>query len=283
MEISFTKITGAGNDFVVIDNMDGGLTADRNRLARALCDRHFGIGADGILLLEKSVSADFTMLYYNADGSFGGMCGNGGRCAALFAHARGIAGATMRFEALGHIYRAEILGSGVRLWMKDPVVPHKSVPVDVCGRPWLCHVVDTGSPHVVVFTNDLSGVPVAEVGRALREHASFAPAGTNVNFVQATGSGDIAMRTYERGVEAETLACGTGSVASSIIACLEHGMKPPIRVRAFSGDTLTVNFKFSNDKITDVVLEGPAVSLFSGKTLYDEASGKIREANVDVQ
>ena len=277
MEVTFTKLSGAGNDFVAINNMGGGLTADKNRLARALCDRHFGVGADGIILLEPSMNADFTMLYYNADGSFGGMCGNGGRCAAVFAHARGIAGTTMRFEALGHVYRAEILGSGVRLWMKDPVLPHKSVPVESCGRPWVCHMVDTGSPHVVVFTNDLAGMPVSEVGRALREHASFAPAGTNVNFVQSLGSGDIAMRTYERGVEAETLACGTGSVASSIIACLEHGMKPPIRVRAFSGDTLIVNFKISKDKITDVVLEGPALSLFTGKTLYDDISGRIQE------
>jgi diaminopimelate epimerase len=279
MKISFTKLTGAGNDFVAIDNMGRGLTVDKNRLSRALCDRHFGVGADGILVLEPSADADFAMLYYNADGSFGGMCGNGGRCSAVFAHANGIAGTTMRFEALGHIYRAEILDNGVRLWMKDPVVPHKSISVDSCGRPWVCHPVDTGSPHVVVFTNDLAGIPVAEVGRALREHASFAPAGTNVNFVQALGSGDIAMRTYERGVESETLACGTGSVASSIIACLEHGMKPPVRVHAFSGDTLIVNFRIDGGKISDVVLEGPALSLFSGKTLYDDASGRIRESS----
>jgi diaminopimelate epimerase len=226
-------------------------------------------------VLEPATNADFTMLYYNADGSFGGMCGNGGRCAAVFAHANGIAGTTMRFEALGHVYKAEILGSGVRLWMKDPGLAHESVSVDVCGGTWVCHQLDTGSPHIVVFTDDLAGIPVTRVGRALREHAGFAPAGTNVNFVEAVGSSEIAMRTYERGVEAETLACGTGSVASSIIACLERGMKPPIRVRAFSGDTLIVDFKVDERKITNVTLDGPALSLFSGKTLYDMNSGRI--------
>jgi diaminopimelate epimerase len=278
MELSFVKLTGAGNDFVGVDNMHGELGAiDQHALAHAVCDRHFGIGADGLLVLEPSRSADFRMMYYNADGSLGGMCGNGGRCAAFYARTLGLKADPLRFEANDYVYEATFTASDVVcLKMKDPRGIVRNISVQLAGGPVTVHAIDTGSPHVVQFVPDLKNIPVTELGRTLREHERFAPEGANVNFVQRLEGNAIAMRTYERGVEAETLACGTGSIASSIIAHLELGLESPVRVRTWSGQWLHVRFTATRDGIIEVKLEGSAVIVFAGKTLYDPAAKTLR-------
>jgi diaminopimelate epimerase len=277
MEITFTKLNGAGNDFIGIDNRDGKLgDTDRGVLARFLCDRHFGVGADGIIILAPSNVADVQMQYYNADGSAGGMCGNGGRCTAVFARQVGCTGEAPGIEALGFVYRAEFTPHGVRLHMKNPAGIFRGIRVQTSDGPHTVHAINTGSPHIVQFVSDLNGVPVETTGRTLREHARFAPEGTNVNFVETLDTSLIALRTYERGVEAETLACGTGSVASAVIAHLEYGLRPPIRVRTRSGEFLRVDFTSAGAAISNVVLEGPAVISFQGTLQYDPMKASQR-------
>jgi diaminopimelate epimerase len=277
MELAFTKLSGAGNDFVGLDDRDGRLgTIDKGALARTLCDRHRGIGADGILILAPSNVADVRMLYYNADGTDGGMCGNGGRCTALYARMLGVPGEEITIEALDYVYRARFTSHGVCLHMKEPMTIVRGIHVDAAGETHTVHAINTGSPHIVLFVNDLDAPDVEGTGRALREHERFAPEGTNVNFVETIDTSALAMRTYERGVEAETLACGTGSVASAVIAHMEYGLRPPIRVRTRSGESLTVNFTVNGSRITEVTLEGPAVSVFVGSVLYDPVKVTIR-------
>lgn len=277
MEVSFVKLSGAGNDFVGVNNLDGALgTTDQFALARSLCDRHFGIGADGLLVLEPSTKADFRMMYYNADGSYGGMCGNGGRCAALYARSLGMSQDPLRFEALDYIYEAEFLEEGIKVRMKDPVDVCRNISVQLPDGKRTVHAIDTGSPHVVLFVGDLPNIQVEDIGKQLREHVQFMPKGANVNFVQRLGDNSIAMRTYERGVEAETLACGTGSIASATISHLELGMNSPIRIRTWSRQWLTVRFKPAGDSITEVSLEGPATIVFRGTTFYDPAEKSLR-------
>ena len=277
MELAFTKLSGAGNDFVALDDRDGRLgDIDRGALAKTLCDRHRGIGADGILILAPSTLADVKMLYYNADGSFGGMCGNGGRCTAAYARILGVPGDELTIEALDFIYRAQFTAHGVRLHMKDPVNIVRGIRVQANGGTHTVHAINTGSPHIVQFVSDLDRVDVERLGRTLREHERFAPEGTNVNFVQTLDMSVLSMRTYERGVEAETLACGTGSVASAVVAHLEYGLRPPIRVLTRSGESLRVEFNVHGSRIAQVTLEGSAVSVFSGTTLYDPLKAIVR-------
>ena len=273
-QLVFTKASGAGNDFVVIDNMQGLYRHDWSRTAVAFCSRHFGIGADGLLVLEPSGHTDFTMLYFNADGSYGGMCGNGGRCAARFAYQRGYARETMTFTAINHAYRARIIGNEVQLVMKDPVQFRDDILV---GREPLLsgvHFLDTGSPHVVIFRNEIEQADVEGLGRSLRHAPEFSPEGANVNVVALRDHG-LELRTYERGVERETLACGTGSVASAITAARIAGYTSPVHVHVRSGEILRVSFRRDGDRFTDVCLEGSARMLFDGACLYDDESGAL--------
>ncbi|MEX2117133.1 MAG: diaminopimelate epimerase [Bacteroidota bacterium] len=271
MKLSFTKMTGAGNDFVVMDNRDGRIR-DASALARAVCERHFGIGADGLLLLENSDAADFRMMYYNADGSYGGMCGNGGRCIAHFAYANGIAGVEQTFEALDSVYRASVNGQIVELSMKQPSKIRTDIMLRTSAGAIGCNFVDTGSPHVVILLGEdapgkpgLSSIDVVRVGREIRQHPEFAPEGTNVNFVKVTGANQLRIRTYERGVEEETLACGTGSVAAALVAS-ELGLTTgPVTVQVKSDIKLRVDFQKDDAGVYNgVKLTGPAVSVFRG-------------------
>lgn len=266
--IAFTKASGAGNDFVLVDNFSGALKLDFPSFARAVCDRHFGVGADGLLVLEKSSTADFTMHYFNADGSWGGMCGNGGRCIARFAQMAGIAGPRQRFEALGYVYDADIGPVNVRLGMKNPGPLRNGLKIPVGATTHEASFLDTGAPHVVIFAQDPAATDVAGIGRAIRNHPLFQPEGTNVNFVRRTGPSSIDLRTYERGVEAETLACGTGSVASALVAAATFGMPSPVSVRVRSGEDLMVHFTGAPGLWTDVRLEGSAHMLFTGSLIF---------------
>ncbi len=281
-EIEFVKMTGAGNDFVLVDNRRARLLVDWKVFARAACDRRYGVGADGLLVIEKNPKVDFTMMYYNADGSYGGMCGNGGRCASRYVmeeenHR------SVRFEALGHIYRAHVSGDAISLRMKKPKLLLTKTKLSLSKTKILFTWITTGAPHAVMFLNEAPSAlrrrllepDINDIGRHVRSHRQFAPGGTNVDFVELIDDDTISMRTYERGVENETLACGTGAVASAVVSAQRFGMRSPIAVKTRSGEVLTVSFRMKGERVSDVVLTGSARQVFSGRLKYDVSIGRI--------
>ncbi|HEY5704464.1 MAG TPA: diaminopimelate epimerase [Terrimicrobiaceae bacterium] len=264
MYLSFTKMNGAGNDFILFDNRDGKLPLNPSRIA-LLCDRHRGIGADGVLAVEPPVQgADFRMRYYNADGGEAEMCGNGARCFARFVQRLGASNAEISFETMAGTVRASFPGDQVRVVMSDPHSYRPPVGLEIHGRTLEVHFVNTGVPHAVVFTEDIEAVDVSRDGAALRYHSAFSPKGTNANFVQVLSPDSIAIRTYERGVEGETLACGTGVCAAALLHHLRTHSPPPVNVKVRGGDTLQVAFEASERGIHNVTLTGPADFVFEG-------------------
>lgn len=267
-------MTGAGNDFVVIDNRDMLIRDDVETFAQRVCNRKFGVGSDGLLLLERSTRADFLMRFFNPDGSSGMMCGNGGRCIAKFALELGVVGKEMTFEVVDFIYRATVLENSVRLRMKNPT--HiLSLPLQIDDKNPTAYFINTGAPHVVLFSNEF-GIPLEQldveaVGRQVRWHRKFQPEGTNVNVVQVGEDNRLYNRTYERGVECETLACGTGSVATALVVAYKLGMPPPVYVQTQSGKVLVVDFRVTEKGFTDIILEGDACVTFVGQLQYDAA------------
>jgi diaminopimelate epimerase len=265
-KIRFLKMSGAGNDFVVIDNRAGIVPEPATTFAARACARQAAIGADGLLLLEKSPRKDFRMRYFNTDGSEAEMCANGARCIARFAVLVGAVGRSMDFENLtGDFHAALTEHNRVRLDMTEPHSMRLDVEVEAQGRRLKVHSLNTGVPHIVVPWEDLNDAPVRDLGRALRNHEAFAPKGTNVNFVRVIGPQAIQVRTYERGVEDETLACGTGSVASAILMARLGRVQSPVAVTVRSGAVLAVQFELDGDSVRHVALEGPAVVLFEGE------------------
>jgi diaminopimelate epimerase len=198
------------------------------------------------------------------------MCGNGGRCAARFAFLNGIAPKNMAFETLAGVIHAEVHGRRVKLELSAPHSLQLNLEIPLAAQSWTGHFVNTGVPHVVLPVADLDAAPVAEVGRAIRFHPLFQPAGTNVNFVQGIGPQELMVRTYERGVEAETLACGTGSVAAALIASRLQALPSPIAVHPRSGETLTIYFDNQNGNFGSVFLEGEAAVVFQGEIWLEE-------------
>ncbi|MCL2799037.1 MAG: diaminopimelate epimerase [Endomicrobia bacterium] len=266
MNINFSKLTAAGNDFVLIDNRENIINEKNYRnLAIKLCDRKYSIGADGLIFLEKSSEKDFKMKYFNSDGSHASMCGNGGRSIAMFAFEIGAAKEKMIFETDAGVINAEIIpGNRVKLDLYDPKDLKRDIKIESEGQKFDIDFINTGVPHAVIFVDDIENADVFRYGRAIRNHKEFAPSGTNVNFVRVLKDNTILVRTYERGVEGETLACGTGITASAIISGLKGFAKSPVNVVARGGDKLAVAFKTGDGKITGVVLEGPAVIAFKG-------------------
>jgi diaminopimelate epimerase len=271
--IRFTKMSGAGNDFIVIDNRDGKIPeTGRRKLFAEWCHRRLGVGADGVLLVENPAGgvADFRMRYYNADGGEAESCGNGARCIARFANLIGAAPETMAFETEAGLYRAQMNGDEVILTMSDPHSLRRDISIEIEGfNGAKLDYVNTGVPHVVVFVKDIKSVDVQDVGSRIRYHEAFAPAGTNVNFAQQLSDGRIAVRTYERGVEGETLACGTGSVAVGLIAWLKGIASPPVSIQTTGGPILRIHFDEPEDReqpaFTGVRLEGEARIVFEGE------------------
>jgi len=262
--LRFTKMNGAGNDFVLLDNSSGELALSREQIAR-LCDRHRGIGADGVLILEQAANgADFRMRYYNADGGEAEMCGNGARCFARFASRTAGAREKISFETPAGVIGAELLGELVRLRMSEPKDLLLGLELIIDGSSIEADYVDSGVPHVVVPVENIDQVEVHSLGNKLRFHPRFAPRGANANFSEKRGPRRIAIRTYERGVETETLACGTGVVASAILFAARENVSGPIEVIVRGGDTLEVDFKRSGDLFTNVTLSGPADFVFDG-------------------
>lgn len=266
MTLNFTKMNGAGNDFVMLDNRDLSLALTKDQIEK-LCDRHRGIGADGLLCVEPATEGgDFKMRYYNADGGEAEMCGNGARCFGRFVnHLHGDSLSKIRFETLAGMISAEFEAGQVRINMSAPHALKLGENLPVAGTHLSVHSVNTGVPHAVVFVEDLENVPVREWGAALRYHEAFKPKGTNANFAKVLAADSIAIRTYERGVEDETLACGTGMVACALIHHELTGAASPISVLVKGGDTLRIGFTESAPhEYTDVTLFGPADFVFQG-------------------
>lgn len=262
--LRFTKMNGAGNDFVMIDNRSGDVQLTREQIAR-ICDRHRGVGADGILLIEPSTNgADFRMRYYNADGGEAEMCGNGARCFARFAERVAGAQPHVSFETPAGLIGAELLGENVRLQMSEPRDVRLNIRIDIPNESLDAHFINSGVPHVVVPVGKIERVDVKRIGAAVRQHAMFAPAGTNVNFAETRSLGRIAIRTYERGVEDETLACGTGVVASALTYAATHDVGSPVHVLVRGGSEMEVGFTKRGDTFADVTLTGSAEFVFEG-------------------
>ncbi len=265
MILQFTKMNGAGNDFVMLDNRDRKLALTTAQIA-LLCDRHRGVGADGLLLAEPCASgkADFRMHYFNADGSQAEMCGNGARCFARFVQKLGWQKPVVSVETLAGVIRAEYHGELVELGMSAPHSARLRETVKTTQGALEISSVNTGVPHAILFVEDADKAMVGPLGRELRFHDHFKPKGTNVNFVQPLDAHSIRVRTYERGVEGETLACGTGVCASAIISRLAGKAEPAVKVRVQGGDTLEVDFKIVGNEVRDVTLKGPADFAFEG-------------------
>ena len=281
--IKFIKMEGSGNDFVVIENCPPSTVHSPQILAKKICDRKYGVGADGVLLLEKSKKADVRMRIFNADGSEAQMCGNGARCCALWASrtsaaggsAFGVKNSKLTIETKAGMIDARVEGDLAKIKLTDPADLKLDIHINADGKDYEADYVNTGVPHAVIEVDDIERIPVKEIGRLIRHYRIFQPAGTNVNFVQVKDRDHIVVRTYERGVEDETLACGTGSVASAIIAVLNHFRRDPgqgkpdsvhkIFVETRSRETLKVYFRLLKKKISDVWLEGKAKIVFKGE------------------
>jgi diaminopimelate epimerase len=266
MKIPFSKLSGAGNDFIIIDNRDDSIHLAPLQIKK-LCTRRTGIGADGLILIEPSATYSFSMKYHNADGFPGSMCGNGGRCAVYFTSTIGLPSDSdnaYSFEANGNRYDAWVLGEeSVKLKM----LPPEEFRYNMVIYGERCHAVNTGSPHAIIYTSDLDAIQVNEIGSAIRHRTDFFPEGTNVNFIEITSPHSLALRTFERGVEEETLACGTGAVAAALMSSkLGKISSTTVQVNVKSGDTLEVCF---NENMLEVFLTGPAKIIYEGSFTID--------------
>ena len=262
--LRFSKMNGAGNDFVMIDNRVGDLKLVPDQITK-ICDRHRGVGADGVLVLERATNgADFRMRYYNADGGEAEMCGNGARCFARYASKVAGPKEALSFETPAGVIGATLEGEMVRLQMSEPTDLRLGITIPLPDRQVAAHFVNSGVPHVVVPVDDLENVDVRGLGSAIRRHELFAPKGANANFLKERGQRQIAIRTYERGVEDETLACGTGVVASALIFAALKNVSGPIGVLVRGGNELEVGFEKAGDQFRNVTLTGPADFVFEG-------------------
>ncbi len=281
-KLYFTKMVASGNDFVVIE--DRGSRIENRKLSvlsRKICDRKYGVGADGLLLLEKSKSADTRMRIFNADGSEAEMCGNGARCTALYiSHpfdgvytersrsAQGRQGARhkklIKIETKAGGIDSEADGDNVRIKLTDPKDIRLDIPIKINNRNIKVNFIDTGVPHAVIFTEGLEKIDIFPLGRLIRYHKEFSPGGTNVDFVEVLSRNSIKVRTYERGVENETLACGTGSAASALIFALKTVAAGKIYIHTRSTEILTLYCVRTAGKFDNVWLEGKAKKVYEG-------------------
>lgn len=269
--INFYKMSGSGNDFIIIDNRDLSLAVgDLPTFARRICARKISVGADGLFLIEPSTSVDFKWQFFNSDGSRGEMCGNGSRCVARYAYLRGIAGAKMSFETLAGIITAEVHGDIVKVRLTNPSPLKIGQKILLDGQESLLDFIDTGVPHAVSFVDHLEGCAVFDRGRKIRRHEFFQPKGTNANFACTQNLHQMKVRTYERGVEDETLACGTGVVASVLAAAGRNLVKSPVDVTVQSGEILRVYFSRRDDRFEEIYLEGKVKIVYQGM-LFEEA------------
>jgi len=270
--IPFFKMSACGNDFCLIDNREGIFPEPAGPAVRSLCRRRISLGADGLILVERSEQAAFRMRFYNADGGEVEMCGNGARCLARFAFLNKITPERMCFETQAGLVHAEVSGQGARIMLGEVRFSPQEGRVRLSDViPADAYFVVAGVPHVVCIVNDLEAFDVADVGRHIRYHRLFEPKGTNANLVRITGPHSLMIRTYERGVEDETLACGTGATASSIVAASLGLVSTPVEVKTRSGCPLIIDFKHKGASFDPVWLEGEARVICSGTLCVDEA------------
>ncbi len=270
-KIEFFKMSGSGNDFIIIDNRNR--VVDENGLSNFIakvCRRKMSVGADGMILIENTHNADFKWRFFNSDGSVAEMCGNGARCVARFAYLNDIAGSKMSFETLAGIVKAEVIGERVKVKMTDPLDLKTDNTIELRNGLISISSVNTGVPHVVIVKDGIDDVDIVEIGREIRYHGRFSPAGTNVNFVSRIKDNTITIRTYERGVEDETLACGTGAAASAIVMAHKMKMDSPISVLTRSGGYLNIFFREKEGQYYDIYLEGDARIIYRGQ-LWEDA------------
>lgn len=267
-KIPFMKLSGAGNDFVIINNLNQVVdSADSEfmNFVTKICQRRMSVGADGVLLIEPTENVDFRMRYFNADGGEVETCGNGARCISKFAYLNGIVSEQMQFLTNAGVYEAEIVDDNVKVRMSDPTDIRINVPLRLEDGVHNVGFANSGVPHVVFFVDDLETTDVFDLGQQTRYHNDFKPAGTNANFICIHSQELIEIRTYERGVENETLACGTGSIASAIVSATLGQVKSPVSVKTASGVVLKIHFDLENDEAKNVYLEGDARVIFAGE------------------
>jgi diaminopimelate epimerase len=280
-KIFFKKMSGAGNDFILVDmNQNQGLVLTSEKI-KNLCNRRNGIGADGVITIEELPDFNYKMVYYNADGSTGSLCANGARCSIWFAeNTSRLKDGTAKFFANGEGFSGEVLSDElIKFNLNLPKRIKYNFKIKAFGQMITSNFADTGSPHVVIkildvlndnvnpksYFNSILDFPVFNLGKEIRYADDFKPGGTNVNFIDVIDD-VIHIRTYERGVEDETLACGTGSVAAALICYVTDNLKPPIKLKTYGGDYLTVNFEVENQKVKNLSLTGPAKIIFEGST-----------------
>lgn len=278
-KIVFTKMTGAGNDFVVFEkkNLKQEISSE---FIKSVCNRNFGIGADGVLIIYESDKNDFEVEYYNSDGSIGTLCGNGARCAIQYGYQKKFfQGKTTKFGFYETVYQGEVIEDEFIKFIL-PVNPEikEKLTLEVDNKKIICGFVQIGSRHIVIDFDDFlrdyfsseedkktfDEFDIIEIGRKIRYHKEFEPAGVNVNFIQADGKGNLKVRTYERGVENETLACGTGSISSAIIYSLKNNITPPVNIITRSGERMIIDFRKENNTYSEISLSGSARIVFDG-------------------
>ncbi len=269
-KIEFYKMSGSGNDFIIIDNRNNIVDeSDLSNFIVNVCRRKMSVGADGVILVENTGNADFKWRFFNSDGSVAEMCGNGARCVARFAYLNNIAGSNMSFETLAGLVKAEVIEERVKVKMTDPFDLETDDTIELKnGVTSICRL-NTGVPHVVMVKNSIDDIDIVKIGREIRYHDRFSPAGTNVNFVCHVKGNTIAIRTYERGVEDETLACGTGAVASAIVMARKMKLDSPLSVLTRSGEYLNIFFKEKEGRYYDIYLEGDARIIYKAQLLED--------------
>lgn len=266
MVLDFTKMNGAGNDFVLVDNRAGKISLTTGQIVR-LCDRHRGVGADGVMMLvpARTGKADWAWDFYNSDGSVADMCGNGARCFARYVQKAAGKNRDFTFETAAGVIAASFAGELVTVNLTKPKDLKLNQTVSLSTGPATIHSLNTGVPHAVQYVPDADKAMVLQLGPEIRRHAHFGPRGTNVNFVQVLGTNHIRVRTFERGVEGETLACGTGVSAAAMITARVHGFTSPVKVQVQGGDQLQVSFAEANGEFDNVRLTGPADFVFTGQ------------------
>jgi len=275
-KINFYKMSGSGNDFIIIDNRDR--IIDQKNLKNFVanvCRRKISVGADGLILVEQSNSVDFKWQFFNSDGSLPEMCGNGARCAARFALLNNIAGKKMVFETMAGRVTAIVNQDNVKIGMPDPFDVRIEYPLALSDGSLMLSSINTGVPHVVIIKENIDDIDVIKTGKEIRFHKEYAPAGTNVNFAVRLDMDLIGIRTYERGVEDETLACGTGSIAAALVMAGIKGMESPVRVKTKSGGILVIHFKKTANKFTGIFMEGDARVIYQGILMED--AWKVQE------
>lgn len=284
-KINFTKMVASGNDFLVVEARHKLQVTSHKLLVKKMCDRKFGVGADGLLLLERSKKADVRMRIFNADGSEAEMCGNGARATALYV-SRNAEIASYKPQATSHkkkilietmagIIDSEVVGDNVKIKLTDPLDIRLDIPLKVNNRDIKVNFINTGVPHAVVFASGLNDFDIVPLGRAIRQHKKFSPKGTNVNFVEVLSKNKVLVRTYERGVEDETLACGTGSVASALIYALKMDVHDEtVNVLTKSGEILKVYFSYPDRKSDHIVIDGYDIHLHPNEFINVWLEGK---------